>query len=88
MQKIITIYSTRWCGDCRNAKLFLRRHNVLYSEIDIDRDEQAERKVLEWSGGRRVIPTFAIYDEAPNASPGILHNPRLHALGDALGLKQ
>lgn len=87
MQKKITMYSTRWCGDCRNAKLLLQRHNVSYSEIDIDRDEQAERKVLEWSGGRRAIPTFEIYDDAPNASPVILHNPRMHVLADALGLK-
>lgn len=75
----VTVYSTQWCGDCRLAKRFLKENNIAFTEIDIDKDEEASRQVIQWSGGRRVIPTFLI--ECRNLSkPTILHNPPLSEL--------
>lgn len=79
----IVMYSTSWCGDCRNAKRFLREAGIEYKEIDIDNDEKAAQQIIKWSGGRRVIPTFYITtnDDDP---PTILHDPRLSTLARSL----
>ena len=75
----ITMYSTQWCGDCKNAKRVLRERNISYQEINIDQNEAAARQVIEWSGGRRVIPTIVI-DEQSTGSRVILHNPPVNTL--------
>jgi len=54
----LIVYSTSWCGDCRNAKRVLQEAAAPYSEIDLDRDRGAEALVLQKSGGRRVVPTL------------------------------
>ncbi len=83
----ITMYSTQWCADCRTAKRFLVSHDVSFEEVDIDKDEQSANKVISWSGGRRVIPTFEIYCEEPSTDPVILHNPRTQRLAEALRIQ-
>jgi glutaredoxin len=77
------MYSTSWCGDCRNAKRFLNESGVEFSEIDIDQNAAAAQQVIEWSGGRRVIPTFHILTADQN-NPIILHNPKLQVLSEVL----
>ncbi|MBI3587261.1 MAG: NrdH-redoxin [Ignavibacteriales bacterium] len=84
MPQKIRMYSTQWCADCRTAKRFLQDHDIPYEEIDIDKDERSAQKVIHWSGGRRVIPTFEIYCGESTANPVILHNPRMQALAQAL----
>jgi mycoredoxin len=74
----ITMYSTEWCGDCRNAKRFLKGYNIQFVEVNIDRDETAAQQVISWSGGRRVIPTFDI--RTSEGKRTILHNPKLTEL--------
>ena len=84
MSKRVRMYSTKWCADCRNAKQFLSRHNVPFDEVDIDGNDAAADLVIEWSGGRRVIPTFHIEEEVK--APVILHNPPQAVLAQQLGL--
>jgi mycoredoxin len=81
----IVMYSTSWCGDCRNAKRFLQEKGVTYTEIDIDQNEEAAEQVISWSGGRRVIPTFYITG-GPETGPLIVHNPPLRQLAQYLGI--
>jgi len=85
MSNDIIMYSTQWCGDCRAAKRFLREHNITYSEIDIDANNDAAQRVIDWSGGRRVIPTFVI-QKCEASKPVILHNPSASTLTMELGL--
>lgn len=73
------MYSTNWCPDCRNAKRFLQSKNINFDEIDIDNDTASANQIIEWSGGRRVIPTFKITDETTGII-SILHNPKLEIL--------
>ncbi|MDD8018280.1 MAG: glutaredoxin family protein [Bacteroidota bacterium] len=82
----ITLYSTPWCGDCRNAKRFLKEAGIAYDEIDIDQNEQAAQQVIDWSGGRRVIPTFHIVT-GDAQQPLILHNPPIQKLAAVLGIQ-
>lgn len=87
MPQTIRMYSTQWCADCRAAKSFLKSRDISFEEVDIDADEQSAQQVIRWSGGRRVIPTFAIYCGEPSADPVILHNPRTRQLAEALGIR-
>ncbi len=87
MPQKIRMYSTQWCADCRAAKRFLKSRDVQFEEVDIDEDEQSAQKVISWSGGRRVIPTFEIYCGESSAEPVILHNPRTQQLADVLRIQ-
>lgn len=71
------MYSTPWCGDCRRAKRLFDENSIPYVEINIDEAEEAARKVLHWSGGRRVVPTFDIDGD-------IHHNPPIAVLKEIL----
>jgi len=87
MPQKIRMYSTPWCADCRTAKRFLKSREIPFEEVDIDKDEQSAQRVISWSGGRRVIPTFEIYFGMSSAKPVILHNPRLHELAHVLSVR-
>lgn len=56
----ITLYSTRWCADCRRAKQFLDERGIAYSEVDIDEFPDAAELVLRVNRGRRKVPTVMI----------------------------
>jgi glutaredoxin len=54
------MYGTRWCGDCRAAKQFLREREIPFEEINVDEDPAAEELVLRVNDGRRKVPTFEV----------------------------
>ncbi len=58
----VTLYSASWCADCREAKRFLARHNILYKEIDIETTRGAAGEVVRQTG-KRAIPQFVIDGE-------------------------
>jgi mycoredoxin len=55
----VTVYSASWCRDCREAKRFLDKHNIPYTEIDIEKIPGAACAV-ESNVGKRAIPQFVI----------------------------
>ena len=58
----ITLYSAFWCGDCREAKRFLQRHNIPYKEVDIESTPGAAKAVIQQTG-KRAIPQLVINGE-------------------------
>jgi mycoredoxin len=54
----LTMYTTRWCGDCRLAQRVLDRHGIDYQMVDITHDAKARRYVEEVNGGYRSVPTI------------------------------
>ncbi|HUZ86935.1 MAG TPA: glutaredoxin family protein [Candidatus Baltobacterales bacterium] len=56
--RLLKIYTTTSCGDCRMAKAVLDRAWVDYDEIDIDRTPDAVATVLEINGGYSTVPTI------------------------------
>jgi len=58
----ITVYSARWCPDCREAMRFLDRHQLPYTEINIDTTPEAADEVVKRTG-KRAIPQFVIDGE-------------------------
>lgn len=65
----IKMYTTTWCGDCRNAKRFMNQHNIAFEEINIEETEGAAEYVMSVNGGKRKVPTFEIDGRAFNLSP-------------------
>jgi mycoredoxin len=59
-QKNIIMYTTSWCPDCRAAKRYLTGKGLTWQEVDIEKDEDAAERVVQWSGGYRTVPTFDI----------------------------
>lgn len=58
--KLITMYTTTWCPDCRRAKSFLRERGVNYREVNIEEVEAGEEIVVRANDGKQVVPTFEI----------------------------
>jgi mycoredoxin len=55
----VLLYTAPWCRDCREAKRFLDKHNIPYTEIDIETTPGAAEDVLR-NVGKRAIPQFVI----------------------------
>lgn len=56
----ITVYSTCFCCDCRRAKQFLRERGVVFREVNIDENPDAEDLVVRVNDGRRKVPTIEV----------------------------
>ncbi len=57
----VVMYRTRMCAYCVAAKLLLERRKIGYEEVDVSRDPEARRRLLE-SSGRRTVPQIFIDD--------------------------
>jgi mycoredoxin len=70
----LVVYSSSWCPDCRRAKRVLDEAATAFEEVDLHSDPEAEARVLERSGGRRVVPTLLFDDRfwAFNPDPPLL----------------
>lgn len=55
----LLLYTSAWCRDCREAKRFLDKHHIAYTEVDIETTPGAAEEVLEHIG-KRAIPQFVI----------------------------
>jgi len=55
----LIVYSSAWCRDCHEAKTFLAKHNISYTEIDIEAVPGATQEVIARTG-KRAIPQFVI----------------------------
>jgi mycoredoxin len=57
----------------------LAEHNIPFTEINIEEDEEAARRVEQWNRGNRTVPTIDI-------DGTILTNPSPTRLREVLGL--
>ncbi len=60
----ITVYGADWCGDTRRTLRQLDRIGVPYNYINIDDDDVAEKKVIEYSKGKRRIPLVEVGEQS------------------------
>jgi glutaredoxin len=56
----VVMYCRPGCIDCRLAKAFLDQRGVVYTEIDVRADPQAEARLRTWTGGPLITPVFDI----------------------------
>ncbi|MFC5369799.1 mycoredoxin [Arcanobacterium bovis] len=68
-QELLTIYTTTWCGYCKNLKKQLDAKGIAYREVDIEADPQAADRVAEVNGGDRIVPTVEFWDSSTLTNP-------------------
>jgi glutaredoxin len=81
----VLVYSASWCRDCREAKRFLTRHNIPFTEIDIETTPGAAAEVIAHVG-KRAIPQFVLdgrWVQPYTPGHGFLHNEMAELLGVA-----
>jgi len=59
---VIKIYSTSWCGPCKNAKRLLDERGLSYDEIDIDEIGWSRDDLYDLTGGR-TVPQIVINEK-------------------------
>jgi mycoredoxin len=70
--RVLTVYTTTWCGDCWRLKAELDREGIAYAAVDIEQDPAAERLVLEINDGVQTIPTVVFEDGSVLVEPTIV----------------
>ena len=65
----LTMYTTTWCGYCRNLKRQLARDEIEMVEVDIERDEAAAEFVMSVNGGNQTVPTVLFPDGTALTNP-------------------
>jgi glutaredoxin len=81
----LKVYSAAWCRDCREAKRFLTKHNIPYTEVDIEHTPGAANEVIAHTG-KRAIPQFVIdgkWVQPYRPGEGFLHDEMAELFGVA-----
>jgi mycoredoxin len=63
------MYTTSWCGFCRNLKNQLARSGIEIAEVDIERDPAAAEFVMSVNGGNQTVPTVVFPDGSALVNP-------------------
>jgi len=50
----VIVYSTSWCGPCKNAKRLLNDRGISFQEIDIEERGMSRDDLYDITGGRTV----------------------------------
>ena len=56
----IVMYCTSWCPDCKRARIWLKEHNLPYTEVDINAVPGAPDQLRKWANNTLTTPTFDI----------------------------
>lgn len=70
-EKVVTMYSTVWCGYCRRLKSQLEREGIAFREVDIEDDPQAAALVMAVNGGNQTVPTVVFPDGSALTNPSL-----------------
>ena len=79
----LTVYSSAWCPDCREAKRFLAKYNLPYKDIDVESTPGAAEEIVKRTG-KRAVPQFVIDGEwvqPYKAGKGFLYDAMEKRLG-------
>ncbi len=71
MTATFTMYTTSWCSFCARLKHGLRRAGIDYTEVDIEADENAAIRVMEYNGGNQTVPTLEFSDGSALTNPSV-----------------
>lgn len=78
----ISVYGADWCDDTQRSRRHLEHLGISYRYINVDKDEDASRKVIEWNNGKRLTPTIVISSSAGTVRLAEPSNAELdHVLG-------
>ncbi|WP_046295532.1 mycoredoxin [Mycolicibacter arupensis] len=65
----LVMYTTQWCGYCRQLKAALKKLEIPFEEIDIEQDPTAADFVSSANGGNRTVPTLRFPDGSTLTNP-------------------
>jgi mycoredoxin len=65
----LIMYTTPWCGFCRNLKKQLAREGIELTEVDIEQDAAACEFVMSVNGGNQTVPTVRFPDGTVLVNP-------------------
>jgi glutaredoxin len=57
-RKGVVLYCTRWCPTCYRARAYFEQRGIPFTEIDINYDKEAAKRVREWANGNQTTPTI------------------------------
>ncbi|MDK2917078.1 MAG: NADH-dependent peroxiredoxin subunit [Euryarchaeota archaeon] len=58
----VKVYTTENCPYCRMVQAFLRKHDVAFELVDVGKDREAAREMIELSG-QRGVPVTVVGDD-------------------------
>jgi len=65
----LIMYTTSWCGYCRNLKKQLATAGIEISEVDIEHDQAAADYVMSVNGCNQTVPTLLFPDGTALVNP-------------------
>lgn len=65
------LYSTPWCGYCFRLKSQLKREQISYDEVDIEKQPDAAALVASLNGGNQTVPTLVFSDGSSMTNPSL-----------------
>ena len=54
----LDFYTTDWCGDCIRSKALLKKLNIVFNEINVDTNLEANEYIKSLQVNQRRIPTI------------------------------
>jgi glutaredoxin 3 len=58
----VVMYTTQYCSYCVQAKRLLNRKGIVFEEIDVSRDAELRRAMIQKAGGRLTVPQIFVDD--------------------------
>jgi len=65
----VTMFTTSWCGYCKNLKRQLESLGIPFNLVDIEQDDAAAQFVEQVNGGNRTVPTVLFPDGGALTNP-------------------
>ena len=63
------MYSTTWCGYCKQARNYFQQNNIAFAEYDVEKSDKGKRDYKKMNG--RGVPIILVGDKRMNGfSPG------------------
>ena len=67
----ITMFTTTWCGYCRNLSRQLNSAGIAFTEVDIEQDPAAASFVESVNDGNQTVPTVVFPDGSAATNPSL-----------------
>jgi mycoredoxin len=67
----VTMFTTSWCGYCRNLKSQMDKAGVPYTEVNIEEVEGTAELVAKVNGGNQTVPTLLFPDGSSATNPSL-----------------
>lgn len=68
-ERLLKVYSTKWCTDCMLAKQFLKQRGVAFEDILLETNASAKTYIIERLGRSAKVPVIEIGDRMFSLNP-------------------